>query len=56
MNNYWLNNYGACKLESPNCICLKKGWKGQYCPHWKPLGAKTLEELKKIIYNEHSKK
>lgn len=51
MADYLLDNYGECELGSERCYhgpgpqCLKRGWRGRDCPHWKTLGARTLEEL-----------
>lgn len=46
---YLLDNYGTCELEA-GCYwcpgCLKNGWLGRACPHWKPLGVTTWEELR----------
>lgn len=50
--DYLEENYGECELGSARCYhgpgpqCLKSGWKGILCPHWKPLGVKTWEELR----------
>jgi hypothetical protein len=59
MNNfsdYLLDNYGECD-RNEGCYwgkdkfgnfngCLRTGWKGRACKHWRPLGATTLEQLK----------
>lgn len=43
---YLLDYYGACALE--RCVCNKPRhrWLGRGCPSWRPLGAKTWEELR----------
>jgi hypothetical protein len=55
-DHYWLNNYGHCELDSPKCICLKTGWKGQTCPNWIPLGVKSYEEFKAYIVKTKTRK
>lgn len=58
--DYLLDYYGTCdrdedcywgkdQLGRPNG-CLNVGWKGRGCPHWKPLGATTYEELKQMVF------
>lgn len=49
IGGYLLDNYGVCtRGADSDCECLKPGkkWYGRGCPHWKPLGATTLEQLK----------
>jgi len=54
--DYLLDHYGTC-VRGPDCYwgvdrhskfdgCLKTGWKGRGCPHWRPLGATTYAELR----------
>lgn len=43
---YFLNMYGTCELGAFNCKCLHE-WRGRACPHWKPLGVRNHEELRK---------
>lgn len=49
-------NYGECELGSGQCYhgpgpqCLKLGWKGILCPHWRPLVVKTWDELKEWLH------
>lgn len=56
--DYLLDNYGICE-RGPDCYwgkdsggryngCLKTGWRGQQCDHWKPLGATNLDELRSL--------
>ena len=61
--DYIQDNYGSCALGAKECAatsCLKYGWKGRGCPHWKTLGATTYQELLDIadkqyaVSNEHS--
>ena len=39
------DNYGHCVLDA-NCTCLKKGWRGRLCQNWRPVTARTWEELR----------
>lgn len=58
---YFLTNYGNCKLEK--CMCIdwqnprfKGAWGGLACPDWVPLGAKSffnLIERAKKVSSEH---
>jgi hypothetical protein len=61
MKEYLLDNYGECD-RGPDCYwgkdskenwngCLRMGWKGRACSHWKPLGATTMEELYAMLKN-----
>lgn len=61
--DYLLDNYGTCS-RGADCYwghdtmgrydgCLKTGWIGRACPHWKPIGATTLEELATIQRSTH---
>lgn len=54
--DYILDNYGEC-TRGADCYfgkdaqgrdngCRKIGWIGRYCPHWKPLGSTSWEELR----------
>lgn len=48
---YIQNNYGECELGSGACYhgsapaCLKNGWLGNSCKHWRPTPATTFAEL-----------
>lgn len=55
LSDYLLDTYGEC-ARGADCYwgrnafgqfdgCLKTGWSGRSCKHWKPLGAQTYEEL-----------
>lgn len=35
--------YGTCQREP--CSCRTVLWLGTDCPHWKPMGPRTQEEL-----------
>lgn len=42
---YLADNYGRCIASI--CVCRRDGkWLGTGCLHWKPVKAKTFEELK----------
>lgn len=41
--DYIADNYGECALAG--CYCLRKGWIGRACPHWKPVKARDWDEL-----------
>lgn len=46
---YLLDNYGSCDI-GPACYfkgCRATEWIGRDCPHWRPLGVPTLDELRK---------
>lgn len=54
---YLLDHYGHCD-RTAECYsgidafgrfngCLKTGWKGRACKHWRPLGAETFDELRR---------
>jgi hypothetical protein len=56
MADYLLDNYGEC-TRGADCYwgkdtrgkrngCLLTGWLGRKCPHWRPLGATTWDELR----------
>ena len=57
--DYLLDTYGECELGSGRCYhgpgprCLRTGWRGRECPHWKTLDARTLDELR-TKYREQS--
>lgn len=55
LEGYLADNYGRCNLEA-KCQCLRDKWKGQTCPHWSPLGVKTLDELATRIKEDYQKK
>ncbi len=47
---HYLSNYGECRQE--RCLCQRGehpawpgAWGGIACEHWKPLGARSHEEL-----------
>lgn len=48
--DYIADHYGACGLDN-NCECLKPGkpWLGRACAHWKPVEARTWEELIELV-------
>jgi hypothetical protein len=46
--NYWLDNYGECKLGAAWCTCLRNEWLGQGCLHWKPWGVKSFDDLQEM--------
>lgn len=39
--DYIADNYGECARGSSDCYhgggCLKTGWLGRACPHWRPV-------------------
>ncbi len=43
---YIADNYGRCRVEP--CRCLRPGstWLGRACPNWKPVKARTWDELR----------
>ena len=49
---YLAETYGECELGSGRCYhgpgpqCLKLGWRGTACPHWKPTKTTTMDELR----------
>jgi len=46
--DYIAQNYGHCAMGD-YCTCLKKGWRGRFCPQWRPVAARTWDELKELI-------
>jgi hypothetical protein len=55
---YLLDNYGTCD-RGADCYwgkdaqgnfngCLRVGWIGRSCKHWKPLGATSYAELSQM--------
>lgn len=62
---YLLDHYGECS-RGADCYhgadghgrpdgCLKIGWIGRGCAHWRPGGARTMEELKVAMTVETQK-
>lgn len=60
---YIADNYGTCD-RGADCYhgkdeqgryngCLRVGWRGCACPHWHPVGATSLDELKKIMLEKY---
>lgn len=46
---YLADNYGEC-IKLPDCECHKQHvWLGRRCANWKPIGARSWEELKAMI-------
>ncbi len=47
--DYFLDNYGTCKLENL-CLCRRMGnWYGRECHNWVPLGVISIEELQATL-------
>lgn len=58
--DYIAENYGTCDRDKPeqnDCYwgkdalgrwngCLRTVWRGRRCPHWKPVAARTWDELR----------
>jgi hypothetical protein len=54
---YFLTNYGRCKLEKCRCIDwqdprFEGAWGGLACPDWETLGAKSFFELIEKVSDE----
>jgi len=45
--DYIAQNYGHCAMGA-YCTCLKKGWRGRFCPQWRPVAARSWDELREI--------
>ena len=46
LSPYFLNFYGKCELNT--CSCLNQnngGWRGTWCPNWKPNGSTSWNEM-----------
>lgn len=54
--DYFLDNYGTCEREHlcGRDGCLRTGWLGRSCPHWKSLGVRSLDELRDFVKRENS--
>ena len=46
-DSYFLDNYGRCIVLI--CACSMNGWLGQNCFNWRPLGARSWNDLSQSI-------
>lgn len=60
---YIADNYGSCARGS-DCYwgkdhhghfdgCLKTGWRGTACKHWRPVEASSWDELAAVMRRDH---
>lgn len=49
ISDYMAENYGSCARGAAQCYhgpgCLKLGWKGRACQHWRPVGWTEITEV-----------
>jgi hypothetical protein len=44
--DYIADHYGACTIAP--CRCLRTLWLGRSCIHWRPVAARTWDELRSL--------
>jgi hypothetical protein len=53
LSDYIADHYGTCTSNLCKCLFPGHSWLGRACPNWRPVKAKTWEELYEHFAERH---